>query len=256
MNKKLIFLHIPKTAGQSVFQYLENTFDKSDICPFRVDSQYENDSIDPDKFLIHSGHIDWKRLEDSLSGEKVYFSVLRKPIDRILSYYFYIRKEAEKLTDIELLSADRAGMRAALQLTPDEYFVDCKGELREFIDDHYDNFYLNYFSGKTYNSRRINKNVKKSVLLKRAIINLNGINGLYTLDNWMEVKDLIRDKMGVTKFPVDSHYFTNTGDGLSVSQRLENLKELGATEKSINRINEMCKFDNLIYEYASLLSQS
>ena len=77
---------------------------------------------------------------------------------------------------------------------------------------------------------------------------------LYTLNNWQQVESLISKEMGISNSPIDEDYFTNLGDGMSVKQRLEKLKVLGATEKTFARINEMCKYDDLIYDYVSLLS--
>ena len=124
MNRKLLFLHIPKTAGQSVHRYLLDGFNEQDVCPYRVDAQYQNGDLDPNAYSIHSGHIDWSRLEN-LSGEKIVFTILRKPMDRILYFYFYfyLRSEAQKVSASELEKPERSGLRAALELTPDEYFV-------------------------------------------------------------------------------------------------------------------------------------
>lgn len=245
-------MHIPKTAGQSVHRYLVDGFKKESVCPLRVDAQYEGTNLDLDSFQVHSGHIDWARLE-RLTGEKIVFTILRRPIDRILSYYFYLRKEALLLTEGELLDPSRAGMNAALNLTPDEYFSTYGGEIRSFIDDHYDNFYTYFFAGKTYNSRRALVDLKSKELISLAIKNLSNI-AVYTVDRWTDVSKLIGREFEGFKNP-EGDYFVNKGDSYGSTERLDKLKELGATNITFDRLGEMTKLDNIIFDLYSTIER-
>ena len=84
---KVIFLHIPKTAGQSVHAALVNAFGNEAVCPARVNDQLRRMSItEINRYQVFSGHFDWSLL-DCIKGPKYVFTILREPIDRILSFY-------------------------------------------------------------------------------------------------------------------------------------------------------------------------
>ena len=252
-SKKLCFLHIPKTAGQSVFNFLASSFPNENVCPYRTESEYRKTG-GYEEYIVHSGHIDWTTLE-KMSGEKIYFTVLRKPIDRILSFYFYLLREARKLDKKELELPENTGMNAIISLTPDEYFCDSGGELRQFIDDHFDNFYTYYFAGKKYNSRRKMRELDNAFLIKKAMANLiNEVHGIYTINNWQEVTDLINSEFEINT-SATHEYKVNVGDGLDTKARLKYLGELGATQKTYDRLNDMVLMDDILYDSISRISQ-
>ena len=249
----IIFLHIPKTAGQSVHHYLISNFNKDEIFPARVNSQALDYTVrEIKKYKVFSGHFDISFL-DIVDQPKFIFTILRNPIDRILSYYFYLRNEAKKLSFGEINSPQRQGMKAALELSPDEYFCDKNLNIRQFIDDHYDNFYMHYFAMKSYNGKSFADKLIKSNLLSTdmifdmAINTLNQINAVYDIENWHYLSDDLSKYIPGKTF-VKQEIYANKGDGNDSNKRLENLLALGATQITLDKLDEFCKFDNILYE--------
>ena len=245
--KKIIFLHIPKTAGQSVHHFFQTAFKKEQIFPGRVNEQLLAYSRrDLNTYQVFSGHLDWSLL-DCIKDPKFTFTILRDPRERILSFYFYLRKQAEKLTPGEFNSPQNQGMKAALQLTPDQYFYDKSVNIRSFLDNHYSNFYTFYFAGRTYDSRQkiISKigdgKIFSSMdnVLALAIENMNALDRVYDISNWKDLFGDLKEFMPELETPTDV-YHVNKGDGLTL--------KLGATEKTFNAIGEFCKYDNILYE--------
>lgn len=146
--KAVIFLHIPKTAGQSTHRYLEKLFDPHDVCPAR-----ENDKLLTipaarlQRYRLFSGHLDWSLL-DVVPQPRFVFTILREPRERLLSFYFFMRRTAAALPKEQL---GKHAVRAALTLPPDEYF--CQ-QVPQGLDAQYDNFYTYYFAGRTFDARR------------------------------------------------------------------------------------------------------
>lgn len=94
----IIFLHIPKTAGVtfSTLLYKNYGLDRVFSIP-TVENVGVNRSAftelkqdQRDKYRVVFGHVDFG-LHAYFSGETKYIALLRNPIDRILSYYFYVR---------------------------------------------------------------------------------------------------------------------------------------------------------------------
>lgn len=252
---KVVFLHIPKTAGQSVHHFLTTSFPKDSIFPARVNSQALNYTINEIKsYSVYSGHFDISLLE-VIDQPKFVFTILRKPIDRILSYYFYLRKEAKKLSKVELNSSKRQGMKAILTLSPDEYFCDASLSMRNFIDDHYDNFYMYYFAMKSYHGRSYAKTlidlnqINLDTVFNKAIVNLDNINKVYDLENWNNLSKDLTNYFPNKEFNNIKNIIINKGDGKDTEERIEQLINLGATQKTLDKLDSFCKYDNLIYQH-------
>jgi hypothetical protein len=243
---KIIFLHIPKTAGQSVHHFFQTSFTKDEICPARVNGQLKELDCDTlNKYTVFSGHLDWQYLE-CLEGSKYVFTILREPKERILSFYFYLRSQAAKLSETDLNAPSNQGMKAALTLTPDEYFCEAKGSIRTFLDNHYDNFYMYYFAGKTYDSREKLLSMGKDEVYELAMTNLHTLDKVYTISNWEDLYEDIQRIYPSIKVP-EKTIHVNKGDSLDFGSRYYELIKLGATEKTFEKINEFCQYDEKIF---------
>ncbi|MEO1885996.1 MAG: sulfotransferase family 2 domain-containing protein [Methyloprofundus sp.] len=245
---RVVFLHIPKTAGQSVHQFLLDSLGPENMCPARVQEQIKQLSNEQLRsYSVYSGHFDWDFFDFLNAEDVLFFTVLRQPLDRILSFYFFLRHQAKSLSAEQLRAPNHIGMRAALTLSPDEYFADPDLNIRSFIDDHYDNFYTYYFAGRNYqaHSRFRVKQVPKEQVFEQAKSNIKKINAVYTLNNW----EKLQHDMPLSTVTISNNkYFTNKGDGLSVSERMEALHKVGTADLAIKKITDFCELDNLIYE--------
>lgn len=95
----LIFLHIPKTAGSSLGHAIHRQYEHSSI--FFINGNNPEHSIEkfvslPDdqrsRFLCISGHIPFG-LHEYIPRNVVYSTILRDPVDRILSLYHHVLRE-------------------------------------------------------------------------------------------------------------------------------------------------------------------
>lgn len=253
----VIFLHIPKTAGQSVHAGLESLFGDA-VCPARVNDQLKTYSISAlRKYRIFSGHFDWSLL-DCIPEPRTVFTVLRDPVERILSFYFYLKDKAEKMSEEELKQPNNQGLHAARYLSPDDYFCGGPPFLRRFLDDHYDNFYAYYFAGRTYRSRSefqgllTRGELSENDILKLALDNLQQLDRVFTLDRMDDVFSYLSGFAGRTKRGRKSRpeqYRVNVNSSLPPRNRLEKLAEYGASEKVNAKIEQWTVLDQQIWRH-------
>jgi len=101
---RIKFVHIPKTGGTTIHALLENRFHINEIYPYRrVGGAIENgetarDSAQGMPFFEHeliSGHFPYWFIEekDRDHESSFTFTVIRDPVDRVLSHYRYRKKE-------------------------------------------------------------------------------------------------------------------------------------------------------------------
>jgi len=260
-KSKVIFLHIPKTAGQSVHTALVNAFGKDEVCPVRVNDQLRRMSINElNKYRVFSGHLDWSLL-DCLRGQKYVFTILREPMDRILSFYFFLRDQAEGLPEEKRNRPEHQGLKAAFELSPRDYFLGGTPHLRRFIDDHYDNFYTYYFAGRHYSSRGelvglINRGeITRQQVLQMAKDNLSLLDNVFTVDSMGEVFSAIRQISG-KEIMSDDKYRVNVNTKVAAEDRRARIQALGADAATMARLDEYCQLDNELWKlYAEKSAQ-
>jgi hypothetical protein len=95
VENALIFLHIPKAAGTTLHKILERQYKQSEI--FEIDGskvlasikEFTNLSLEQrSKIKLLKGHMPFG-LHEHLPRPSVYITVLRHPIDRVISHYYY-----------------------------------------------------------------------------------------------------------------------------------------------------------------------
>jgi hypothetical protein len=105
------FFHIPKTAGTSVSAFFARRYLQGnafwDSRPFSGVAP-----VDPQLGVYYGGHVDFD-LFQRYPIPSVAFTFLREPRRRLISLYYYMRKEGPRLTD-ELEPAWRAALSSDL----------------------------------------------------------------------------------------------------------------------------------------------
>ncbi|MBB4003061.1 sulfotransferase family 2 domain-containing protein [Aurantimonas endophytica] len=100
-DEKVVYLHIPKTAGTSINFYLRSIVGSDKVGWLGKEISLEDlsnqEKIEP--FKVIGGHFNIEQARE-IQFPVVYVSTLREPISRALSYYRYIMKipsEVERL---------------------------------------------------------------------------------------------------------------------------------------------------------------
>jgi len=88
----IYFFHIPKTAGVSVWRFLEQAFSTDKICPWWLwDQLITVPRAELDHWHIFRGHF-LSHLEPYLGKRLATFTMLRDPVERTLSHYYHVRR--------------------------------------------------------------------------------------------------------------------------------------------------------------------
>ena len=175
----IVFLHIPKTAGQTIHHALAAAVGGDEhVSPVRTHDQAAGGPHMPAGYRLYSGHINWVELE-TLPPDRFVFSVLRAPKERIASFYFFLLKEARAMSAGELELPAHYGKRQILEMSADDYFFGGNPAWQNFVRDYYDNFYCSYFATRKMRGRRAVAGLARADLIARARAGAAQLNGIY-----------------------------------------------------------------------------
>lgn len=100
-----IFIHVPKTAGSSINEYLSSFFGSRRSSRYIFIDKFWGEAYNTDvgvqalerahEARCVTGHIDWQTVEKIRRPHAFVFTVLREPAGRLLSNYHYLHRMGE-----------------------------------------------------------------------------------------------------------------------------------------------------------------
>jgi Sulfotransferase family len=98
-DEQLCFIHIPKTAGTTLTSLLNSKFHQSKICPAEVWSELVEIPADRlHQYQLFRGHFFYD-INDLIPRKPVYITILRQPIERVISGYEFMRRNPPTRTE-------------------------------------------------------------------------------------------------------------------------------------------------------------
>jgi hypothetical protein len=206
----IVFLHLPKTAGQTVHNALAAAVGAARVSPIRVHTQTgRGETQFPPGYALYSGHLDWDGIGAVAEG-RFTFTVLRDPQERIASFYFFLRREAQRLTEAQLLLPEHAGRHHALHWSADDYFFGGDDAWQDFVRDHYDNFYCSYFALRRFRGGRAIRALPRHEAVARARHGLAALDGVFRTDDLHALEATLAERYGFHLSLTDR--FENAGE--------------------------------------------
>ncbi|KXS41809.1 MULTISPECIES: sulfotransferase family 2 domain-containing protein [unclassified Candidatus Frackibacter] len=94
LNKLLIFLHIPKTGGVTLRRIIDKQYSLDEVHEGSEQGMINRLKRDEDKLKCIQGHMKFG-IHTHCSKPYTYITMLREPIERVISVYYFIRRRPQ-----------------------------------------------------------------------------------------------------------------------------------------------------------------
>ncbi|MDB9716279.1 sulfotransferase family protein, partial [Amylibacter sp.] len=237
LSKKIIvFLHIPKTAGQTIHSELSRELGEQNISPVRVHTQVDTccDQF-PLGYHAYSGHLDWDCL-NVIPKEKFVFTVFRDPLERLASFYLYLKHKSMQMDKKSLNLPNNTGLRMISELSADQYFFKEEPSWQRFIQDHYFNPYCSYLVTKKIRGNQLIKGMHDVDLIDAAMQNTALISQIYSTDTLSKLEYDIKNYCGLNLQLVGKR--VNKGPKNNTKNRWSQLSNLFENKNTASKLME------------------
>jgi acetyl esterase/lipase len=245
----IAFLHIPKTAGQTITAEVRRVVGERAFSPVRTHAQAEPDAQMPPGYRFYAGHIDWVDLE-TIPDPRFAFTVLRDPKERIASFYFYLQREAKKLSQAELATGERTNMRMVLTNSIDDYFFGGPKGWQRFIQDHYDNFYCTYLITRRIRGSEQVRDMDAATMATAAIEAAQALDGIYSVDDLSPLEADLGKVLGTPVKLVGN--YRNAGPEAKQAKRWDALVALFENPENVRRLERFVEADIVLMQRLGL----
>jgi hypothetical protein len=101
-DERLYFLHIEKTAGRSFSQLIESFYTPQDtliVHPKRIEGIGQAELL---QYHLYTGHYGYRFLDLFPETKPIWVTMLRDPVDRVISNYYFWRQQAKLAIENEV----------------------------------------------------------------------------------------------------------------------------------------------------------
>lgn len=222
--RRVLFDHLPKCGGSSLGQYLESHYPRRTI--FTTNGSRPKDSIGffkglPEKdrygFRLIKGHLT-NELFDYVHPECVKVTVLRDPVERMISHYFYAKRTPKHYLYSEL---NNSRMSLECYITSN-----LSGELR--------NWYTTHFSGLSVS---LAEKAPQEAISKAADTLLGRYDVIGFLDEFQLFIEQLRDEARLS--------YEYRGDRVNVGRERPEVDQI--PQSAIHKIEQVNQLDVVLY---------
>ncbi|MCH4810010.1 sulfotransferase family 2 domain-containing protein [Vreelandella neptunia] len=234
---KIVFLHIPKTGGTSVHDFLVNQFDRQDVLPDRFNTLREHSEEHLDNYKYFSGHYDFNGVK-RIPGDKKIFTFMRDPKERILSLYYFWKSHTNEHIEKHNLQGPRLAKKMNL--------LDFLCYKENGIPANIDNSIARVFLGEMYCGPNQSFLYPEEQVLDIAKSNIDDLFCIGFMDDYEKSYKEVIKKLGFNSPSVIPHS-RKENDKNDPSR--EFVKKEPLTEEINEELNRLVRFDQKIYEY-------
>lgn len=207
-ERPIVFLHLPKTGGQTIHHAIGSLVGAAAISPLRLQRQVgKGESSFPPGYRMHSGHLAWDRLGDA--GEDPFsFTVLRDPRERLGSFFFFMRAETQKV----LAASSNTPLNRWQQafLGPAEaFFFPEDAAFGRSVRGGLANLAVTYLAFRRLNRRPAEQEMPADEVLDLAIAGAHRLSAVYRFPDFTPLEDDIEALLG--RRPAIAGRRTNAG---------------------------------------------
>ena len=249
-SERIIFLHIPKCGGTTLHNVLELWYGKNKIHAERFNGLYNQDIMGLGSKQVFSGHFDFYSTS-FIPDPKLIISVLRDPIDRLVSLYNFHRAHGN--TIIEQNNIQHA--RWANDHDIDSYFAN------PIITKHHslDNSMVRHFSNIPQIGNGILVPAMGSVgldeMLEQAIENLSKFAFIGFMDQYESDVGRLAHVLGMTP-PQELQRRQVLEDLMETNTAMKRIVKQRPSPASLEAIEELTAYDRILYTHARALFAS
>jgi hypothetical protein len=136
-NETVLFLHIPKTAGSTMYKVLERQYSPAETLRLessRIAKFKTLPAAQRGRYRLIEGHL-YFGFHRHIPRASTYITFLRRPVKRVLSFYYYARSTPDHYLYSQLVS-ERLDLKTALarELTSEL----CNGQTRQLAGDEWE----------------------------------------------------------------------------------------------------------------------
>lgn len=223
---KIIFLHIPKAAGTTLRDIIHRQYAADEIYELDsqefVQAQEDFKQLDPAKkaeITILMGHM-YFGLHEFIDFPATYITMLRNPIERVISYYHFVKKLTSH-EDYELIKTKNISLQQYCQMGRQNM---CNGQTR----------FLSGAGASAIGDRPMLAMAKQNLQQNFAVVGIQ--------ERFDESLLLLQKKLGWHRAPY--YYRRNTN-------RTNSYSRLEISSETLSVIKKHNELDLELYEYAN-----
>jgi hypothetical protein len=243
----LVFLHIPKTGGTSLHHHFADIFPEQAMCPERFSNlnQFSVDELRQWRFF--SGHFNADEIK-RIPGRIFLVTVLRDPIERLLSLYYFWKRQTNEFIDQNGLDY--------LRITKDGTLLDFLRSDHPVIVHATHNAMVTQLAGAVtttpngydlMNSSETVDRISEGQLMSRALKNLLSFDVIGDISQLLLVYEKVASVFGMTTNP----FMLKVNTREDVNEHLEPVTPEPITPEIRVLLEEKTRLDRILYQFSN-----
>lgn len=240
---RIVFLHIPKTAGSSFHHLITSRYDEEDICPIRFNKITSLSLAEVVSYRVFSGHFDLASC-NLIPGDLRIVTFLREPVSRLASLYNYLGAHRDEVIERDNLLL----CRLAKCMDPLTFFSDERVRCHPAINNAMLQTLAATVGPRWEAPSSVTRTTEEMVqYLEMGLKNLHALTCVGITEYFEESVQLIFEQLGFDRPRTIPRL--QTFEGLhAVESGFEQVEKVVFDSSTLKVISDLVKYDEVLYK--------